>query len=150
VYNIREATMEDWPVVWEMAQGFYQFAPYPIHPPIDEASTQELFESMLRSGEVLLGTFEEVPVAMIGALYAPYVVNTNYLTGTEMMWWVDEEHRGSKLGMQLHKLAEQHADEKGCIWFAMSEMATSPPGVGVYLERSGYKRIEATYLKELN
>ncbi len=149
MYKIREAVLEDWPHVWRMAQQFFKLTNYPGNIHIDEASTYESFEKALNTGFVLLGTFEEVPIAMIGVYITPFILNSNVLQGTEVMWWVDEKHRGSSLASHLHSHAENKAHDAGCTMFVMSALANSPAVVNKYYEAQGYVQCEAAWAKEI-
>lgn len=134
----------------EMSKTFYQFSDYPIE--MDEPSAKQLFEDLVRgdTGGVVLATMDGKPVGMLGFIVAPYPLNKHVLIGTELMWWIEEEHRGGIIGDEIRKTAEQIAKQVfKAKWFAMSKLKNSPDSLPVYYKRRGYQKQDETYFKEL-
>lgn len=147
--DIRHGTMEDWPAVWRMSQDFYITTSYVADYPIDEASTYELYESLVTNGFVLLAEEDEQVFGMLGCLYSPFVLNTNIMLATELMWWVDPEHRKSPASLGLMHAAEEEAKEAGCRSITMSKLSTSPAVVARIYEANGYVEQDSSFVKEL-
>jgi len=132
-----------------MAKTFYQFSAYPI--PVDYASSKEMFDDLVKGpGNLVLATYNEKAVGMIGFLVSPFPLNKHVLMGTEIMWWVEPEHRGSIVGKELVSTAETLAK---VVWkasyFAMSKLKNSPEALPVIYKRWGYTDQDTTYLKEI-
>lgn len=146
--DIRYATMEDWPAVWRMSQAFYETTDYIKSFPIDEASTYELYESLVTNGFVFLATEGEEVFGMLGCLYSPFLLNTNIQIATELMWWVDAEHRKSPASLGLMDAAELEAEGAGCHAIVMSKLSTSPAVVARIYEARGYTEQDSSFVKE--
>jgi GNAT superfamily N-acetyltransferase len=149
MYKIRDATINDFDQVYGMAKKFYAMTTYPDQIPIDQASSFELFEGLLNTGFVLVAEEEGRLIGMMGVMIAPFMLNTNHLTATELMWWVEPDKRGSKIALSFLALAEERAQERGCTFLAMTKLRTSPDVVDRIYTASGYVDSESAYLKRL-
>lgn len=87
-------------------------------------------------------------IGFAAGIYAPLLGNSKVLAGTEIAWWVDENHRGGKHGIMLLKFMENQARTLGVKYWNMVAMESSMPEVikGMY-ERMGYTHQESTYTK---
>lgn len=149
MFDIREGTKADWPDVLEMSKKFYQMGGYPVAIPLHEPSMEKLYDMILEQGFLYVATVEGKPVAMLGCLLSPYLLNHNFLTSTEIMWWVDENHRGGSMAIRLKDKAEQRAKAEGCVTQVMTKLANSGPQVEKMYLHSGYREIETAFIKEL-
>ena len=84
-----------------------------------------------------------------GAL-SPLMGNNDYLAGSELAWWVEPEHRGGRLGIQLMKGLENAARTAGCDFWSMIYMQSCmPEAVERMYQKMGYVLKETTYGKRL-
>jgi hypothetical protein len=66
----------------------------------------------------------------------------------EMMWWVNEENRGTIASIKLIKAYENWARENGADLIAMCDLVIEgQEPVGTTLNRLGYEMSERTYIK---
>jgi len=90
---------------------------------------------------------EGKPVGFIAGLLGPHFFNPAITQLTELLWWVDVEHRGGKAGVRLldcfTEYGRAHAD-----WtvFTLEEKSPVNPAS---LERRGYRLHEKSYLLEV-
>ena len=149
MYNIRLATEADWPLIAPMCRSFYDFSTYDI--PYDEASAKQQFDDIVRgNGEVVIAMLNEEAVGMIAFAVHPFPTNRNVLVGTEILWWVQPEHRGSVVAKELSRTMEAIAKIRyGASYTVMSKLSNSPPLVDRFYKRQGYKDMDTSYMKEL-
>lgn len=70
-----------------------------------------------------------------------------FLIATEVIWWIDPEHRGAA-GRAMLDAYEAWATEQGASFVGMAALAAAPRA-GVIYERRGYQAAETHYLKPL-
>lgn len=87
-----------------------------------------------------------VVVGLIGGAIGPHPYNPRITVLTEMFWWVDAAHRGTRAGLHLLDAfcdyGAQHAD-----WTVMTLEAKSPVNEAC-LTRRGFTLWERSYLRE--
>lgn len=150
MYNIRKATPQDFYKVLPMAEAFYNTTTYSERMAFDFDSILDYYVMMLDAGFILVAEADDGElVGMIGCLVQPFILNKNYLTCTEAMWYVSPDHRARVVAKKLLDSAEAAAKAAGCIHMVMSALSTSPDSVGPYYERRGYGLAETAYLKEI-
>lgn len=116
--------------------------------PFDQKAFLALAEKMLGDGDhiILVIDSEGQAVGMAGALAYPTWYCPEEMTGQDLFWWVDPEHRGSG-GLLLDAL-EAWAMGMGAVTFSMASMSASEGDrVGRIYERRGYRAQETTYTK---
>ena len=78
-------------------------------------------------------------------MLAPNIWNKHQPTYQELFWWVEEEYRGTTLGVRLLKVLEKQAPEgvkKAISILPDSNLKDST------LEKLGYKKAEMAFVKE--
>lgn len=103
-YRIRFATEEDTTTLFTMCLKFITESPY--HE--DEVDPEEILEMInsLREGDkkekILLVAEDEnkTPVGMIAGVITKHLFNKSKIAN-ELIWWVDSEHRKSRIGLRL-------------------------------------------------
>jgi GNAT superfamily N-acetyltransferase len=65
---------------------------------------------------------------------------------SELCWWIEPEARGSRIGLELLRAAEDWAKARAAVWM---EMIAPNERVGQFYERLGYARTDVHYLKRL-
>lgn len=147
MYNIRLAKAEDWEKVAPMCAAFYRFSTYSF-PYVEEDARQQFLDIVQGAGEVILAEHEGTAVGMLGFAVHPFPTNRNVLIGTEIVWWVEKEHRGSVVGTELLYTAEQIAKRAyGAEAFNMSKLHNSSPKVADYYKSVGYAETDTSYMK---
>jgi GNAT superfamily N-acetyltransferase len=115
--------------------------------PYDEDSASVQFFNMLDNGFILLGETDEGVVAMMGCIFTDYPYNTAYRLCSEMMYWVEPEHRGGTLAVRMIKEAEALAIHEGATAMVMAALETSPEMIETFYNKMGYKRSERAFIK---
>lgn len=149
MYKIRMAEETDFSALFPLAKAFYATTNYSKYGGIDFESTRKHYNELVKGGFILMATHDDKPVGMLGCFVTPFHLNNKLKAATEMMWYVDPDHRGSPLGRDLVVVAEQMAKLAGCTWIVMSTLATSPASAAKAYEALGYTSAERAFFKEL-
>jgi GNAT superfamily N-acetyltransferase len=81
-------------------------------------------------------------------LLHPHYFNASHITGQELFWWIDPDHRGR--GSELLNALEAWVKDQGAHSFVMITLeALEPERVGLIYRRRGYRPVEHSYLKEM-
>ena len=149
--RIREATEADIPAIVEMGRRFFETSGYgefmAFDPDSVVATARRLMAS--ESGTVIVAVNDR-PVGMVAGLIYPYFMNYGHVTGQEMFWWVEPEHRAAGTGKDLLRALEAWARDAGAHSFIMGSLeALRPLTVAALYRRLGYKPIEHLYLRRL-
>ncbi len=140
---IRDATHDDIPVMVEMGKRFADAARLEQIAGVDEASLRFTLQHLIDSDNGILLTGEG---CVAGGMVVPAYWNAHHLTGQELFWWVDPEHRG--VGVLLLDALENTAREMGAkSWGMITLDAIRPKATGRLYERRGYRLTEHAYVK---
>lgn len=82
----------------------------------------------------------------LGAVYQPLF--SDDIIAAEMFWWIDKEHRGRKIALQMFKAFEEWSKEVGATEVNVSDLQ-GVKNLGKLYERLGYSKSEVTYKKDL-
>jgi GNAT superfamily N-acetyltransferase len=149
--QIRAATAEDFERVLVPIRRFHEASGYKEIVEFDEASFRKTYDVLLgKSGVCLIAEADGEVVGVAGAMVYPFYWNSAHMTGQELFWWVNPEHRGSTLGKRMFNALEHWAKEKGCKSFMMICLETlKPEEVEKAYLRAGYRKSERVFIKEL-
>lgn len=147
--TIHLATAADIPAIVRMGARFYPRSQHAALIDYCEDSAALMARHVIDNGFLLIATVEGEPVGMLGFIVAPFALNLRHTTATEVMWWVDDDARGSGAGLLLMRRAKAEAQARGARIQTMSTLSSTPGQVGELLVRSGFRHIESTYLMEL-
>ncbi len=147
MYNCRVARVEDFEAILPMAKNFYEV--YQTTIPFDLESCYRLYLDLIEHGFIVVTQKGTEIVGMLGCMVGPFPLNQNYKVATELMWWMEPEHRGTKGSLMMMHVAEELAKIDGCHQIAMSALANSPSGIAKTYERLGYVYQEGSFVKEL-
>lgn len=140
---IKIATIEDIDIIVSMAMKFISESNYKNYG--NEIALRALVERVLNAPDedsiVLL--YEDK--GMIAGITSQFLFGT-FKSATELAWWIDPEHRKSRLGSELLEAFEYWAKKVGC---KLITMISIDDNVGKYYEKKGYVLQERTYTKEL-
>ena len=145
---IRKATIDDLDQIVEMANRFIAFAP---HGSLIKHTTDEITHTVclfLKSGVVFVIDVDGKAVGILAAMMTSVWYSPSTKVAHEMMWWVNEEHRGTIASIKLIRTYENWAREQGAQIIAMCDLVIEGhEPVGTTLNRLGYEMSERTYIK---
>jgi len=144
---IREAVQEDVSRIVEMGSRSLREGPYSGMIADVPAQSQRLAEQVMSApgGTILLSDEDGSATGLIAFIVCAHPFSGETVA-TELMWYVEPEHRPGGIGMRLLWEAEKLAKEKG----ALKMQFTAPTSqIGDIYRRFGYRKIEETFLKEL-
>lgn len=148
--TVRQATKDDLAAVALLGKRFHQYTAWANKVPYSVEGGIAWANLMLDAGLLIVADDGDQLVAVVGGLAAPFLNNPAYTLGSELLWWVNEEHRNSGLGKQLITAIEDAAKTAGCdFWLMVSLEAVEPEKAGAVYERLGYRLIEHSYMKDL-
>lgn len=154
---IRNATDADIPRIVEMAQAFYPESPYPAlygAMPDSQAAGLALVvmhgvDGSLEPGVLLLAEQDGEVVGM-ACLHADRATfNPLVRIASELVFWIEPEHRGGMAAVRLLKAAEDEAKALGIEVNRMAVLSSSPEQAAALYERMGYTHTETYYSKRL-
>jgi ribosomal protein S18 acetylase RimI-like enzyme len=148
--KIRHAASEDLARIAEMGRPFWEMTPLAEMIPYDPASVEYYSQLMMESGVLLVVEIDGTVVGAAGALTMPALGNFNYLVAAELFWWIEPEYRSSGVGRALLAALEDALRTRGAKVFSMVAFENiEVDRVSSIYERSGYKRTERTFSKDL-
>ena len=145
---IRAAAPEDFPAIEAHSKLFWG------HTYFDEAykdgSALPYIELCHSHNLLLVAEVDAVIVGFAAGCKAQLMGDSSIIHGSELAWWVDEEHRGGRLGIQLLRGLELAAKAAGCSYWSMVYLESSMPDSirKIYL-KMGYQLNETVYGKRL-
>lgn len=145
---IRHAVLADLPELLRMGKAFHSVTGVADLIPLDEDTLAQTFLNLMEHGVILVVEGEDGLVGATGALLHPHYFNASHITGQELFWWIDPEHRGQ--GGELFNALEQWVKDQGAHSFGMIALdALEPERVGLIYRRRGYRPTEHCYLREM-
>lgn len=151
-YTIRAATEADIVGLLPMGKRFFEASGYSELLAFDSDSVAQTLRNLIESeqGSLLIAENESGPIGFLGALIYPFYFNFDHLTGQEVFWWVDKEHRKTGAGLALLELTEAWAKSNGAKSFSMVALQGSMPDRMAKLYQSmGYRPNEYSYIKRV-
>lgn len=145
---IRVGTYGDVDSIVNMAREFWAHTHYDdeYQPEAVEGMAKACIDAGLMSALVV----DDNVVGFACGLKGPLLANFDVMTGVEVAWWVDKDHRGGRNGIALLKHIEGLAKKEGLKYWSMIFMESSMPAEieGIY-RKMGYNKAETTYTKRL-
>lgn len=135
---IREATEADLPQLLEWGANFAESIDLPGG--YDPESAEAMFRQLIEIGILLIGEG-----GAVGALLHPAPYNKAHITGQELFWWVEPEHRGNGTGKALFEALQAAVSEAGAGSFTMSTLGNH--AIGQVYEAHGYRHTDRNYTK---
>lgn len=148
---IRPATHEDIAVIAELGQCFFNESGWSDVAEWDDASIRQTLAHLIENegGILLVAEHDGRIVGMTGGMVHPLYFNHAHLTGQELFWWVEPEHRKG-VGAALLDRLEDEARARGAVSWAMIALdKVRPEAVGAVYRRRGYRASEHSYIKRL-
>ena len=134
---IREATVEDIPVLLRMGEKFAALARLTDSVGYDPASMEATFRAMIEGEAFVIF----VGGGAIGGMIAPHPFNHATLLADELFWWSEGG------GLALLRAFENWAESQGAIVRMTALEAADPERVGKIYARRGYVPLERAYVK---
>ena len=143
---IRLAKKSDIPNLLRMSELFFNASGYGEMTTFNKADSEQLLNNLIDLGTLLT----DGKSAMIGFVMFPMFMNNSTIMSQELFWWVDEDKRGAKIGIELLKGAEKISKESGATVINMLSLEDlNGKKVNKLYQRLGYKRKEQSYMRVL-
>lgn len=148
---IRLAVLEDIPDICRMATEFYKTTSYAnlSKIPLNYDDVVALAELMINAQTISVAVIEGKVHGMIGLVVIPFVFNADYMHAGEIVWWVDDEVKGTGMGRALLDAAETMARDVGAVHIQMVDLISSGDLPGKIYTSAGYQLTERSYTKVL-
>lgn len=150
MYTIRQAHINDVPVLAMMGEKFYQYSEFKNYIPYDAESAASKLAQLLLSGFLYVAEYNEdgVIAALAGTMTTLWF-NSSLPVASELAWWVEEKHRKSPVGIKLYKAFEKWAFERGVTTITMSDLVIqdTPPAEKLF-KKLGYSVVERAHIKK--
>lgn len=150
-YSLRLAESRDWNDVLRMSEDFHRESPY-SDIPFSENRVREIFDQYLSSDKTeLLVLLLEASGNVCGVIVAicsqfPF---SEAKAASELIWWVDHEHRARRGSLTLFRAYEFWCKKIGALYSsAISTEGTVQ--LDNFYQRSGYQKAETTYIRRLH
>lgn len=143
---IRQATLKDLPQLHRMGRRFHEVSGYAEVSEYDPESVDPVFRGMIETGTL----FTDGQSGFLGFIVFPIFFDNSVTAAQELFWWVDENARSTKLGVELLDAYEKRAKEMGAsVVMAGSLSALDSVKVNhLYLKR-GYKSLDTSYMRSI-
>jgi GNAT superfamily N-acetyltransferase len=149
MYTIRQAHIDDVPVLAMMGEKFYQYSAFNKYVPYDVESVASKLAQLLLTGFLYVAEHEEdgVVAALAGTMTTLWF-NNGLPVASEMAWWVEEKHRNSPVGIRLYKAFEKWAFDRGVTTITMSDLVIEDQAPADKLfKKMGYSVVERAHIK---
>ena len=146
---IRDCEKKDIPALVAMSKTFWQHTAYKSEEFKNE-SVEAMLHATIKDELCLVYDVNGKAEGFICGVKGPLMANFDVCIGTELAWWVNEDHRNSRGGIDLLKAIEKRAKELGIKYWNMCYMQSSmPASIKRIYESMGYKESESLYMRVL-
>lgn len=149
-YSLKVGALADFDDIKRMCLDFYNSSIYKDYGHDEDKIDSNICEFIYNPSNriIILGLLEGQPIGMLAASVQPIIFSKARIA-TEVLWWVDVEHRQSRVGFQLIEAFEYWAGEvaKADLQQLCTLNGEYAELAGAYYERRGYKLSEKAYLK---
>lgn len=143
---IRLAEEKDFDILLRMCKSFFDASGYSDRFEYNEPDVKELVRALITDKTMIT----DGKSGMLGFILSPALMNRSQIIAQELFWWVDEDKRGGKLGLDLLKAAEEQATELGASQLLMLSLTKLNGGkVNKLYESRGYEPRESVYMRAL-
>ena len=118
----------------------------------DTETVLEITNRLIDEGVVLYAEDKTgTVIALMLVIVAPFLMNSNYLTACEWVFYVDPQYRRSGLGARLIQEAERLLRERRVKFFTMVSLANVTPEAAHRLYESlGFEHSETNFTKDIS
>lgn len=147
---IREAVIEDIPVMVKLGKEFFDFTELGRITEYDADSAAKTFKALIENemATILLIEIDGKVVGGAGAVLSPFYFNLNHITGQEFFWFVSEKYRGTKESLKLFNALEGWAKDQGANSFFMIALKCND-GIKKLYEHKGYYEQETHFARRV-
>ena len=146
---IRDCEEKDIPALIAMSKTFWQHTLYKDEE-FQEEAVERMIEATMKDNLCIVYDVEGTAQGFVCGLKGYLLANFDIQIGTELAWWVNENHRNSTAGLKLLKAIEKRAKNIGIKYWNMAYMQSSmPESVKKIYESMGYKKNESLYSRKL-
>lgn len=143
---VRDFRKTDLPDLIRIGRAFSAAA---NQPEVVDSDLEKTLLNIASGGVLKVGDCDGV-CGVIGALVYPHYWNASVLVAQELFWWVDEEYRGTSLGLKLLRSAERSCKAAGAHSLTMLCLDDLEGArVASFYRKCGYKPQEQTFVKVL-
>lgn len=139
-------------IIKKMALKFKEASPYkdlPLHDDKVERLVNELIKAPLSKSTVILAEKEGEIVGLLAGSVSEQLFNNDKIA-SEIMWWVEPEHRRSRISLELLNAFEYWAKAVGCTVASMVMIETEQAeAVHKLYTKRGYRTTEKAYIKDI-
>jgi GNAT superfamily N-acetyltransferase len=147
MFDIRPATEDDLDVVMDMGEKFYNESPYSDVKPFNYKGMRAYALQLIEDHHLLIALKNGEAVGMAASYMAFLPINPDIFVSSEVVFWVEPEHRGSSLAIRLMgELEKAVGVEEPDVMF-MSSLSTSPPVTDKLYKKMGYIPTETAYMR---
>lgn len=140
------ASKDDIGVIMRMCKSFFDASGYNEEIEFNEEDMKAVIEELIEKKSLVT----DGENGMLGFIVFPVFMNHSHLIAQELFWWVDEDKRGGKLGLELLREAESQAKKLGAKSLLMLSLSKlNGDKVNALYESKGYKPREVTYMRSL-
>lgn len=144
---IRIASEKDIPGILTLCEEFWKYTMYEEE--FDAEHTESMVVLALDHGLLAVLDVNGI-VGFVAGVKSFLLGSTKALTGTELAWWVNPEHRKGRKGIDLMLFIENLAKDQGIKYWNMVAMESSSPEIASKIyARLGYTKSETSYTKVL-
>ncbi len=144
---IRVATIEDFDVILDMCERFWQETMFKEK--FDRDHTKNMVALAYDHGLLAVVDLDGV-VGFVAGIYSDLLGSKDAKMGTELAWWINPENRKGRHGIDLMLFIEALAKMKGIKYWNMIAMESSAPDIASRIyRRLGYAKSETSFTKVL-
>ena len=150
MYTIRQAHIDDVPVLAMMGEKFYQYSAFKDYVPYDAESAASKLAQLLLTGFLYVAEHnEDGVIATLAGTMNTLWFNNGLPVATELAWWVEEKHRKSPVGIRLYKAFEKWAFDRGVTTITMSDLIIKDQApTDKLFKKMGYSVVERAHIKK--
>ena len=147
--KIRDANLDD--IDWVIPELKHFSDTIRCDPPLfsDEETVRQQLTTVIEKHLFLVSeTIKGECSGLIAGVYAPHYLNPSVKILNELLWWVREEHRRSRAGLELlNEFINRGRQRVDWVLFTLEKQ--SPVNERCLIKR-GFKPMETSYLYEVN
>ena len=145
---IRDCEEKDIPQIIKMSREFWKHTIYDV--PMQEDAVEAMTRKCIEDNLCLVFDVDGKAEGFICGVKGVLLANFDVITGTELAWWVNEDHRESGGGIRLLRAIEKRAKDESIKYWSMAYMWSSmPEAIEKVYKSMGYKINESLYTKVL-
>jgi GNAT superfamily N-acetyltransferase len=148
---LKLATPQDKNAIISLLLDFHRNSNY-AHFPLQWSKMDALIDVFTTDREnkvCILAEHMGEAVGLIAGQISESIFNDDKIA-SELIWWVDEKHRNSRIGLELFNAFEYWAKRSGCKHIQMVHLQTDKADrIHRLYSKRGYRVAESAYLKEL-